>query len=427
MSVLSTLVLAYAATVGASQAGLVRDSFLQDDVKPESYRRLTENARRGRTHFAGTGSGFFIAKDGNILTNHHVVDGAKEVVVVRKGTAYLADIVAKNKDLDLGLLKINLFPRATNGTYVVGGVPTVPALEFSNGCKVGQTVYAVGFPKTEILGYEPKMTRGIVNSLTGYNDVKSLFQMDAGIDSGNSGGPVVDDAGHVVGVAVASYTRSVSANINYAVNVESVRKFLPSGVSVSRGAPGRRIAPEKMAQKVIDSIVLILIFNEGACERITSTVTDPDDSRNREDVTRLKKAMLDAKWCKLKKEWKDLLEITDWILDSKGDVGEVRAWNELARDELGMHLIVVAEADGHDVVAQIKPICGFKEDFVECGRPVALYGGRVKRGFDVEAKLTYEDDEWEWEGALKCVYDWRGTKEKRIVLKHVGKKKGVKE
>ena len=422
MSVLSSLILAYVATVGMQSGGVVHDSFLRDDVKPDDFNRLTENAKRGQTHLAASGSGFFISNDGYILTNHHVIDGAKEIVIIRKGTAYLADVAAKNKKLDLGLLKINLFPRALNGTYVVKGIPTVPALEFSDDCKVGQTIYAIGFPKTEILGYEPKVTRGIVNSLTGFKGNNNEFQMDAGVDHGNSGGPVVDEFGHVIGVAVSGYTGSMSANINYAVNMESVRKFLPKTVKVSWGVAGRRISPEKMSQKVIDSLVFILIYNEGACARISSTSTDPDDARKRENATRLKKAILDAKWCKLKKEWKDLLEITDWILEIQGDVGEVREWNNLAREELGQHLILIAEADGRDVTARVKPIRGFKEDFVECGRPVALFGGRDKRGFDIEAKLTYEDDEWEWTGELKCVYDWRGTKEKRIVLKHVGKK-----
>lgn len=422
MSFIASILLAYVASVGAPSGEKVYDSFIRDDVKPADFNRLTESARRGQTHLAAFGSGFFITKDGYILTNHHVIDGAKEIVVIRKGTAYRADVVAKNKEIDLGLLKINLFPRATNGVYVVEGIPTVPALELSDDCKVGQTIYAIGFPKTYILGYEPKVTRGIVNSLTGFEGKRHEFQMDAGIDSGNSGGPVVNEFGYVVGVAVASYTQSVSANINYAVNMESVRKFLPKIVKTSWGVAGRRILPEKMSQKVIDSLVFILIYNEGACERITSTTTDLDDVRSRERATRLKKAMLDAKWCKLKKEWKDLLKITDWIIDAQGEVGEVREWNELARDEIGMHLVLIAEVDGRDVKARVKPICGFKEEFVECGQPVALYGGRDKRGFDVEAKLTFEDDEWEWAGELKCVYDWHGTKERRVVLKRVGKK-----
>ena len=115
-------------------------------------------------------------------------------------------------------------------------------------------------------------------------------------------------------------------------------------------------------------------------------------------------------------------EITDWILDSRGEIGDVREWNDLAREELGLHLIIVAEADGRDVSACIKPICGFKEDFVPYGKPVRLYGGRERRGFPVEARLDYEDDEWIWRGELKCRYDWRGTKEIHVVMKHIGKK-----
>ena len=421
MSMLSSLVLAYVAVVGPRDGGQIRDSFLRDDVKPDEFPRLTENAKRGRTHWACYGSGFFITKDGYILTNHHVIEDARELVVVWRKTAYLADVVAKNKELDLGLLKINLFPRATNGTYVVNGIPTMPALELSDDCKVGQTVYAIGFPEAEILGYEPKMTRGIVGSISGRKGRKGFFQMDAMITHGNSGGPVVNENGLIVGVAQGG-SPDISQNYNYAVNMESVRKILPKNVNVTWGVPGRRIAPEKLAKKVIDSLVYVLNFKEGACEQITSTVTDPDDVRKRENATRLKKAMLDAKWCKLKKEWKGLLGITDWILDTQGDVGDARAWNELARDELGMHLIVVAEADGHDVDATIKPICGFKEDFVKCGKTTALYGGESKRLFNVEALLEYEDDEWCWGGELKCRYDWSGTKEIRVVMKKKGKK-----
>ena len=420
MTGLTISALLFAVSLGDN---LIYDSFIRDDVKPADYEKLTENAKRGRTHLAASGSGFFITQNGYILTNSHVIDGAKEVVVIRSGTAYMANVVAKNKDLDLGLLKINLFPHATNGTYVVNGIPTVPSLEFADGCKVGQTVYAIGFPKSEILGYEPKVTRGIVNSLTGFEGRKSIFQMDAGIDHGNSGGPVVDEYGFVVGVAVASYTRSVSANINYAVNMESVRKFLPKNIKVSAGVPGRRVLPEKMTLRIIDSLVFILIYNDGACERIASTAVDPDDSQKRERATQIRKALLDAKLLKIRKDWSGLRELTDSILVC-GEYAEARELNDLARDELGLHLVVTAEADGRDVVAAVKPICGFKDDgVVECGKPTCLYGGKRRRGFDVEAKLTYEDDEWSWAGDLKCVYDWHGTKEKRVVLKHIGKKR----
>ena len=70
--------------------------------------------------------------------------------------------------------------------------------------------------------------------------------------------------------------------------------------------------------------------------------------------------------------------------------------NDLARDELGLHLTIFAE--------------------VECEKATAVSGGSVRRGFPIEAKLSYEDDEWVWTGILKCVYDWHGTKEVRVVM-----------
>lgn len=397
------------------------DSFIRDGVRPKDFEKLTQNAKNGRTHLASFGSGFFITKDGYILTNHHVVEDATEVVVVRGDVAYLAFPVAQSEKSDLALMKINLFPRSTNGVYAVNGIPTVPFLSLADGCEIGQTIYAVGFPNPEVLGFEPKVTRGIVSSLTGFKGQKDNFQMDAALAGGNSGGPVVDEYGNVAGVSVAT-AHGASPSANYAINMETVRKFIPKDIRFTRGIVGRALKTEKVIARVTDATVLVLKYREGACKRIARTVTDAEDVRAREDNTRFRKAMLDARMCKLKKEWKDLKEITDWILDSRGEVGDMREYNDLAREELGLHLVILAEADGRDVTASVKPICGFKDDFVPCGKPVRLYGGRERRGFPVEAQLDYEDDEWMWRGELKCLYDWRGTKEIRVVLKHVGKK-----
>lgn len=406
---------------GPSGGDGIVDSFIRDGVKPKDFEKLTQNAKKGRTHLAGFGSGFFITKNGYILTNHHVVEDAAEVVVVRGDIAYRAFPVAQSKKDDLALMKINLFPRGTNGVYIVDGIPTVPFLPLANGCEIGQTIYAIGFPKPEVLGFDPKVTRGIVSSLTGFRGQKDNFQMDAALAGGNSGGPVVDEYGNVVGVSVATAHRA-SLSANYAINMETILKFIPKEVKFSRDVAGRMLKTEKVIARVVDATVLVLKYGEGACERITRTVTDADDVRARESDTRIRKAVLDARMCKLKKEWKALKDITDWILEERGDVGEVREWNNLAREELGMHLVIVAEADGRDVTARVKPICGFKDDFVECGKAVRLYGGRDRCGFPVEAQLDYEDDEWLWRGELKCRYDWRGTREIRIVMKHIGKK-----
>ena len=397
------------------------DSFIRDGVKPKDLDRLTEKARTGRTHLSGFGSGFFITKDGYILTNCHVVEDAVEIVVLHGVTAYQANVAAKNKERDLALLKITLLPRATNGVYVIDGLPIVPFLELSDGCRVGETVYALGFPKPKVLGFEPKVTRGIVSSMTGFEGQADNFQMDASLTGGNSGGPIVNEYGSVAGVSVATAHRA-SISANYGINMESVFKFLPKYVKFTKGVSGRKLSADKLVAKSRDALVLVLNYGQGACERIVRTETDVADVKARESDTRFRKAMLDARMCKLKKEWKDLKDITDWILDTRGEVGDVREWNDLACEELGLHLVIVAEADGRDVMATIKPISGFKEDFAVCGKPLRLYGGREIRGFPVEARLDYEDESWVWRGELKCRYDWRGTKEIRVVMKRTGKK-----
>lgn len=418
--------------VGPSSDKIVVDSFIRDGVKPNDFVKLTENARKGRTHLAATGSGFFITDDGFILTNHHVVENSAEVVVVCGDVAYRAIVVAKSKKHDLALMKINLFPRMTNGVYNLTHCSTqkVPFLPLSVGCSIGQTVYALGFPNPDVLGFEPKVTKGIVCSITGYKGQEDNFQMDATIAGGSSGGPVVDEFGHVVGVSVAS-AHGASIGANYAINIQTIRKFVSNTAKFVNGIPGRILRAEKVISNASAALVLVLKYGEGACVRMDRTVVNAADVRKREYGVHIRKAMLNARLCMLRKEWKDLLEITDWILRECGDVGDAREWNDIAREELGLHIVLIAEADNRDVEARVKPLRGFKEDYVECGKATRLYGGLEKRGFPVEALLEYNDD-WRWIGELKCRYDWHGTKEVRVVMKRIGKNnmnqlKGVKE
>lgn len=409
------LVTALCACVGAAHGAIV-DSFLKDNVEPKDFERLTAKSKSGRTHLSCSGTGFFITKDGYLLTNQHVVDGAEEVVIIYGKTAYRADLIKKSRKQDLALLKVNLFPRVKDGVCSEER-PTVELLSLSSDIQVGQSIYAIGFPETSILGYEPKVTKGIVSSLSGIKGREDWFQMDAMITHGNSGGPVADAWGNVVGVA--SNGVGLSDNYNYAIKVSEVQKFLANSVQVSHGYKGKRISVEKMTHRVIAAIVYVLVYKEGACERITHTEVSGTDVQAREQQVAVRTAMLNAKMCKIKKEWGDLKQITDWLEATGNSSKEMRELNELARDELGLHLIIRAEADGRDVSATVTPICGFKEDVVVCDREVALYGGKQIRGFPVEAKLRFEDEKWVWEGDLKCPYNWRGTKEVRVVLHHV--------
>ena len=140
-----------------------------------------------------TGTGFFVTTDGYLLTAWHIVSKTKAVRVSMKGKAYEAKVIRSDKANDMVLLKVD-------GTF--------PALAFSpsEGVKLGEDVFTVGFPNIGLQGIAPKLTRGNVGALSGIQDDPSAFQISVPVQPGNSGGPLLDIAGNVVGVGGDNYT-----------------------------------------------------------------------------------------------------------------------------------------------------------------------------------------------------------------------------
>ncbi len=169
------------------------------------------------TSNAVSGTGFIISEDGYILTNNHVVAGAKEVTVkLFDGSEYPAKIVGtEGRDSDVAVLKIE-----------ASGLTPV-TLGNSDEMQVGQDVYVVGNPLGE-LTYT--MTGGIVSALdreiaTERNVNINMFQLDAAVNSGNSGGPVYDSHGRVLGIVTAKYKSSGIEGLGFAIPVNDAVKI----------------------------------------------------------------------------------------------------------------------------------------------------------------------------------------------------------
>ncbi len=145
-----------------------------------------------------TGSGVIISKDGYIVTNNHVVDGADELTVtLNDNTEYSARIVGTDKTTDLALIKVD----AT-------GLPAITIAD-SDDIRVGEWVLAVGNP----LGLNNTVTAGIVSAKArslGANGVESFIQTDAAINAGNSGGALVNTRGELVGINAMLYSQTGS-------------------------------------------------------------------------------------------------------------------------------------------------------------------------------------------------------------------------
>lgn len=171
-----------------------------------------------------SGSGFFISENGYIVTNHHVVDGC-DAVGFRdsENGVSSAEIIASDPSLDLAVLK-------ANNTYVsyLTIYPSEPDL--------AADVYVAGFPWGDDLGTSLKVTKGVVSSLRGLDDNESRMQIDAALQKGNSGGPVVLADGSVTGVAVAKVKEEygmeehgeLPQNINFAVKSRALSQYLKS-------------------------------------------------------------------------------------------------------------------------------------------------------------------------------------------------------
>lgn len=184
----------------------------------------------------GTGSGFIIDPAGYVLTNFHVIDGADRITVtLGDGRAFRADIAGVDPALDIALIKISgpdPFPAAVLGD--------------SSTLRVGEWVCAIGNP----LGYVHSVTVGVISFLGRKlfdQTLDAYIQTDAAISLGNSGGPLIDRAGRVIGITTA--VSSQAANIGFAIPISQVVAVLPqlkergrvsrgfSGMSLTRVTP----------------------------------------------------------------------------------------------------------------------------------------------------------------------------------------------
>jgi S1-C subfamily serine protease len=175
--------------------------------------------RRVQTQAAGTG--MIVTEDGMIVTNAHVVDGANAVTVtLSDGTSYDAVVVGASSAVDVAVLQI------------VDDVSDLPTVEFAaDGAEVGETVIAIG--NALALGADPTVTVGIVSATGRSLDIgdgttmDDLVQTDAAINSGNSGGPLVDMNGEVIGMntAVIGNAQNIGFAISAATIVETVTEL----------------------------------------------------------------------------------------------------------------------------------------------------------------------------------------------------------
>jgi S1-C subfamily serine protease len=167
-----------------------------------------------------SGTGFAISSNGYIVTNYHVIEDAKSIEI--KGVngnfsrKLSAKVVVSDEKNDLAIIKIN-DPYFTS----LGSVPYT----FRQGiADVGENVFVLGYPLTSSMGEEIKLTNGIISSKTGYKGDISLYQISAPVQPGNSGGPLFDKNGNLIGIVSAKHT--LAENAGYAIKLSYLKNLI---------------------------------------------------------------------------------------------------------------------------------------------------------------------------------------------------------
>ena len=176
-----------------------------------------------------SGSGFFISEKGYIATNHHVVDGATQLQVTYKqegiSKTYKAEVVVTDPTNDLAIIKIvdnNFTP-----------LPQIPYMFTAKTEDVGTSVFALGYPKTQKLGEEIKYTDGTISAKTGAAGDIRVYQITVPITHGNSGGPLFDVNGNLVGITSSGWENE--DNINYAIKsiyLKNLIEVMPESITL---------------------------------------------------------------------------------------------------------------------------------------------------------------------------------------------------
>jgi serine protease Do len=216
------------------------------------------------TRGAITGSGFIISADGYVLTNNHVIETAlaenlEVKVMLYSGEEYTAEIIGGDSRSDVALLKIpgRDLPCVTLGTF--------------EGTRVGESVYAIGNPLGE-LTYS--MTSGIVSALDrsitiSNNTAIDMFQIDAAINNGNSGGPIINRFGQVIGIASAKYASSGVEGLGFAIPIDDALKVVDDlavyGYVKGRPLLGILVGNAQAYTEEGDPGAIVMEVNEGSC------------------------------------------------------------------------------------------------------------------------------------------------------------------
>jgi len=211
-----------------------------------------------------SGTGFLFSAKDYVITNWHVVRGTNNIKVkFLNGEKIEAEVALKDPQNDIAFLKLERQPQLPPSNLKIGD---------SSNMKMGDKVFTIGYPAHFLMGDNPKYTEGVVNATSGLQDDPTVFQVSVEIQPGNSGGPLFNETGEVIGITSSSLDPKAAVeafgtlpqNVNYAIKssyISALLPMLPQTLIASRGIMVVPTEPENTLANFIEkakkNIVLI--------------------------------------------------------------------------------------------------------------------------------------------------------------------------
>jgi S1-C subfamily serine protease len=255
---------------------------LEEERRKLEALRLAEEKRKQqpseeKSRQSGTGSGFFVSMMGHIITNAHVVYECNRVTVGDNANKQVpAKVIRADKKSDLALLKLSTLETASSESksliqkLSIVAVPVASkGLLRSDDVRRGERLLVAGYPFGDFISNSMKVTTGIVSATVGIGDDSGQFQLDAAIQPGNSGGPIYDYSGNIVGVVVSQLNKmkmaeavgTIPENQNFGIKASTVRQFLESsGLPSKKVERTKDIPSEEVAQIAENQALMVMCF-----------------------------------------------------------------------------------------------------------------------------------------------------------------------
>lgn len=199
------------------------------DMVPQSLARDSDKKTQPEQSAAFQGTAFGIG-NGYFVTNNHVITGMKTLTLYHKDESTPVSLVLGDQANDVALLKVNKEPESKTRIASAEGL----RLGDTSKVKQGDRIWTLGFPLSAVLGEKPVLTEGTISSLYGIGGDPRLFQISVQIQPGNSGGPLLNDKGEVIGITVSTInaakifqlTGGIPQNVNFAVKINYAKSLI---------------------------------------------------------------------------------------------------------------------------------------------------------------------------------------------------------